>query len=228
MEPRTRERLVRVGLRLAVGAAAVAIARTTFVHRERVRRPARRLLRRLDGRFRYACGRAAGIRHRLSGRGPDHDVSDTVLAQRIRSVLGPLERRLDVPHVHVTVTDRVTTPHGVVGSASDVTAIEDRVLAVPGVTGVRSYLRVGLGGERTRPSAGRAHRPPSAARRDLLGCVRATGVEGEEEAAELDLMAQLAGMRLRHRWGGWHHEPFTAAARSHVSVWEKPTDATGH
>lgn len=42
--------------------------------------------------------------------------------------------------------------------------------------------------------------------------------------AELDLMAQLAGMRLLHRWGGWQREPFTAESRSHVSVWEKPAD----
>jgi SAM-dependent methyltransferase len=40
--------------------------------------------------------------------------------------------------------------------------------------------------------------------------------------AELDLMAQLAGMRLRDRWGGWAREPFTSESRRHVSVWEKP------
>jgi SAM-dependent methyltransferase len=40
--------------------------------------------------------------------------------------------------------------------------------------------------------------------------------------AELDLMAQLAGMRLRHRWSGWRREPFTSESRAHVSVWEKP------
>jgi len=40
--------------------------------------------------------------------------------------------------------------------------------------------------------------------------------------AELDLMAQLAGMRLRDRWGGWKGEPFTSDSRQHVSVWEKP------
>ena len=40
--------------------------------------------------------------------------------------------------------------------------------------------------------------------------------------AELDLMAQLAGMRLRERWGGWQREPFTSESRKHVSVWEKP------
>jgi SAM-dependent methyltransferase len=42
--------------------------------------------------------------------------------------------------------------------------------------------------------------------------------------AELDLMAQLAGMRLRERWSGWKREPFTSESRKHVSVWEKPAD----
>jgi SAM-dependent methyltransferase len=40
--------------------------------------------------------------------------------------------------------------------------------------------------------------------------------------AELDLMARLAGMRLRERWSSWTREPFTAESRRHVSVWEKP------
>ena len=40
--------------------------------------------------------------------------------------------------------------------------------------------------------------------------------------SELDLMAQLAGMRLRERWGGWKREPFTSESRNHVSIWEKP------
>ncbi len=40
--------------------------------------------------------------------------------------------------------------------------------------------------------------------------------------AELDLMAQLAGMRLRERYGGWNREPFTSESETHVSVWEKP------
>ncbi len=38
---------------------------------------------------------------------------------------------------------------------------------------------------------------------------------------ELDLMARLAGMRLRERWGGWAREPFTSASTMHVSVWER-------
>jgi SAM-dependent methyltransferase len=40
--------------------------------------------------------------------------------------------------------------------------------------------------------------------------------------AELDLMARIAGMRLRARWGGWNGEPFTSDSRKHVSVWEVP------
>jgi hypothetical protein len=39
--------------------------------------------------------------------------------------------------------------------------------------------------------------------------------------AELDLMARLAGMTLRERWGGWSREPFTSESRQHVSIWEK-------
>ena len=40
--------------------------------------------------------------------------------------------------------------------------------------------------------------------------------------AELDLMAELGGMRLRERWSGWQREPFTSDSRKHISVWEKP------
>jgi SAM-dependent methyltransferase len=40
--------------------------------------------------------------------------------------------------------------------------------------------------------------------------------------AELDLMARLAGMKLRERWSGWKRELFTSESTKHVSVWEKP------
>lgn len=39
--------------------------------------------------------------------------------------------------------------------------------------------------------------------------------------AELDLMAQLAGMRLRERYGDWQRAPFTNTSTTHVSVYEK-------
>jgi hypothetical protein len=41
--------------------------------------------------------------------------------------------------------------------------------------------------------------------------------------SELDLMARLAGLTLRGRWGGWQKEPFTSASSTNVSVWEKPS-----
>ncbi len=40
--------------------------------------------------------------------------------------------------------------------------------------------------------------------------------------SELDLMARIAGLRLRERWDGWSREPFTSESRQFVSVWEKP------
>jgi SAM-dependent methyltransferase len=38
---------------------------------------------------------------------------------------------------------------------------------------------------------------------------------------EFDLMARIAGLRLRERWGGWNGEAFTAASWRHVSVYER-------
>ncbi len=38
---------------------------------------------------------------------------------------------------------------------------------------------------------------------------------------EFDLMARVAGLRLRDRWGGWDGEPFTATSWRHVSVYER-------
>jgi len=37
--------------------------------------------------------------------------------------------------------------------------------------------------------------------------------------SELDLMARLAGLRRRERWGGWQREEFTAQSRNCVSVY---------
>ncbi|MDN5916314.1 MAG: class I SAM-dependent methyltransferase [Pseudonocardia sp.] len=39
--------------------------------------------------------------------------------------------------------------------------------------------------------------------------------------AELDLMARLAGLRLRERWTGWDQTPFSGVSQSHVSTWIK-------
>jgi SAM-dependent methyltransferase len=38
---------------------------------------------------------------------------------------------------------------------------------------------------------------------------------------EFDLMARIAGLRLRERWGGWNGEPYIATSWRHVSVYER-------
>lgn len=37
--------------------------------------------------------------------------------------------------------------------------------------------------------------------------------------SELDLMARMAGLRLKERFGGWHQEPFTSNSQLHISVY---------
>ena len=39
--------------------------------------------------------------------------------------------------------------------------------------------------------------------------------------SELDLMAQLAGLRLRERWSDWKQEPFTSESGKHISIYQK-------
>jgi SAM-dependent methyltransferase len=38
--------------------------------------------------------------------------------------------------------------------------------------------------------------------------------------SELDLMAELAGLRMKERWGGWGREPYRSGSALHVSVYE--------
>jgi trans-aconitate methyltransferase len=37
--------------------------------------------------------------------------------------------------------------------------------------------------------------------------------------SELDLMARIAGLRLKGRWAGWKRQPFTSRSRRHVSAY---------
>jgi len=39
--------------------------------------------------------------------------------------------------------------------------------------------------------------------------------------SELDTMAYIAGLKLKHRWGNWQQNTFTASSSYHVSVYEK-------
>ncbi len=41
--------------------------------------------------------------------------------------------------------------------------------------------------------------------------------------SELDLMGQLAGLRLRERWADWDRTPYPSKNWTHVSLWERPS-----
>jgi uncharacterized protein (DUF2267 family) len=107
-------------------------------------------------------------------------VPDDVLADRIRSTLGPLEQRLDVPRVHVMVEDHVALLHGDVGTAEEAGQIEQAVQSVSGVTAVESYLHVGLLRGDARPSEGRHEHAVSEARKRLLAAAVRAGVAEEQ------------------------------------------------
>ncbi|MFJ2816623.1 class I SAM-dependent methyltransferase [Streptomyces sp. NPDC087294] len=38
---------------------------------------------------------------------------------------------------------------------------------------------------------------------------------------EIDLLAELSGLKLVERWGGWHQQPYMASSPRHVSVYER-------
>ncbi len=117
----------------------------------------------------------AGHLYRLAGRSPDPNVTDDVLADRIRSSLGPLEKRLDVPRVHVIVEDHVAIVHGDVPNEGAARAIERAIMRISGVKGVESHLHPGLVAGDTRPSQGAAvPRPASAALTRARSSRRAT------------------------------------------------------
>jgi hypothetical protein len=127
-------------------------------------------------------------------RHPDPEVIDNVLADRIRSSIGALEKRLDLPHIHVMVDDHVALLHGEVASDADVDELMEAVAAVSGVVGVESYLHLGLTGGDNRPSAGRVGQSPSDAMKRLLDAV------GSDVDPEMLPRSQTpAGLRLSSR-----------------------------
>ena len=140
----------------------------------------RRMLRstgdRLARDVRNWSGRWRGVSYRLAGRQPDPTAPDDVLADRIRSTLGPLEQRLDVPRVHVMVENHVALLHGDVETREEAHQIEQAVAAISGVTAVESYLHVGLLRSDTRPSQSHREHAASDARRRLVAAAVGAGV----------------------------------------------------
>ena len=162
---------------IALGALLARRAQYLQHVRHQVRRAGSSLVR----HSRHRIGRWRGLDYRLAGRRPDPDVSDLVLTDRIRSSLGPLEKRLDLPHLHVMVESHTVLLHGEVDSDENLRAVEEAVARISGVVGVESYLHVGLIRGDTRPSEGKSEHPPSEARKRLQLAVQQAGV-GEQHA----------------------------------------------
>ena len=139
-----------------------------------------------------------GASYRLAGRRPDPAVSDDVLADRIRSTIGPLERHLDVPRVHVMVEDHVALLHGDVGTAEEADQIEQAVQAVSGVAAVESYLHLGLLRGDARPSEGCHEQRVSDARKRLLAAAVRAGVAQEQAPVVVRAVLGRFSERLPH------------------------------
>jgi hypothetical protein len=158
--------LIALGAAAVLGAVAAlpSIRHRLFALRESSRQ-----------RLRYERGRAHGVRYYLAGLSPNPNVTDDILADRVRSEIGPVEKRLDLPRIHVTVYDHIAHLHGAVGTELERAELERSVEAVSGIHGVESYLHVGLGSGDTRPSEAAWHPEPSRQLRQLLNAARAAG-----------------------------------------------------
>ncbi len=163
---------------VALGAAVAALVRGWRpAGCGRARRGAHSVARR--ARFRW--GRVRALRYRMAGSHPNPDVDDHTLSDRVRSTLGPLEHRLDIPHVHVQAQGHEVLLHGDVSSDEQTVAIEEAVRRVPGVGKVSSHLHVGLFPGDTRPSEGGHHAGPSEGLAILLAAAHGAGApEGSE------------------------------------------------
>jgi len=171
---RLTKRLVQAG-GLVAGVVGVVAASAP---ESGIGRSARSVSRRIARDARYLASSMPGIAYRLQGRRPDPNVSDDILADRIRSTIGPLEKSLDVPRIHVMVEDHVAIIHGDVPDTSDARSIEHAIMGVSGVRGVESHLHAALIEGDTRPSeAAYSRHPASDALQKLLDAARRSGAQ---------------------------------------------------
>ena len=83
---------------------------------------------------------AKGLAYRAMRRHPSTTVEDSVLADRIRSTIGTLEKRLHNSRINVTVENGIAILHGDIESREAATQIEEAVRGVAGVRDIRSHL----------------------------------------------------------------------------------------
>lgn len=177
---RTTKRLLQVAGLTAGGIGALAATAPG----NPVGRSARRLADRLTRDLRYAATTTPGLVYRLSGRHPDPEAPDPVIADRVRSKLGPIEHRFALPRIDVQVEDHIARLEGNVARERDTRILERAALSVSGVRGVESHLHAGLGPGHRRPADGHEpRRPASASLTALLDAASEAGARANPEAA---------------------------------------------
>jgi osmotically-inducible protein OsmY len=90
--------------------------------------------------LRRAGHQAKGLTYRAMRRHPSTTVDDSVLADRIRSTIGPLEKQLHNSRINVTVENGIAILHGDIDSREAATRIEEAVRGIAGVRDIRSHL----------------------------------------------------------------------------------------
>ena len=128
------------------GIVSAVTAIAGVVLRPRVRAAISHQSKRIVGKTRGAVGRV--VRQRES-------IEDPVLVDRVRAALAPVERELDIPRVHVMVTNGFAVLHGSLPTQAARHQIEEAVARVDGIRGIENHLQVGPMNADTRPSEGR-------------------------------------------------------------------------
>lgn len=94
----------------------------------------------LRRRGHHWVGQAKGMTYHALRRHPDANVDDATLADRVRSSIGPLEKRLHAPRVLVTVENGTVILHGEIPNSEAETEIVNAINSIAGVHDVRSHL----------------------------------------------------------------------------------------
>ncbi len=136
----------------------------------------------------FTQGHLQGLDYELRGRGPAPDAADDVLEARVRTRLGPLLHRLDLPRLHVMVTDGVAVLHGDVVTGEHADEIVAAVRQVVGIRDVDAHLHIGLTPGDTRPSTGRDHPGPSYQHKRLQEAANAANVRVDQAAVALHVV----------------------------------------
>jgi hypothetical protein len=117
----------------AAGASVAAIGGWFAMRSKSLTKTAGPLLRR-------TANQAKGLAYRVTRRHPSTKVDDSVLADRIRSTIGPLEKQLNISRINLTVENGVAILHGDIDSPDAADQIEEAVRGVAGVRDIRSHL----------------------------------------------------------------------------------------